>query len=190
VPRQLLLGKRQRQGERAEHVAHRLRVVVEDRVEVLLADLDGLGRVDGDDRRQAPRAVEHADLAEDVARAETVQHESRVAAGAHHAQQAARDDVHAVARLALAEDDLARAERAALGTAGELAQRGVRQPGEQLDAGQLRRRDRPRETRGRGVRDRGGGRHGRAVDRVSRDAPGHHGAPRRGPRRSAPSRSP
>ena len=142
VPRELLLGERQREGERAEHLAHGLRVGVEDAVEVLLADLDGLGLVDRDDGGQARRGVQDADLAEHVAAEEALEDEAGIAARPDDGELPARDDVHRLALVALAEDDLARAEAAAARVPGQVAERLPGQPGQQLDARELFRLDR------------------------------------------------
>src|SRR3712207_8703143 len=59
VARELLLGQRQRLGEDAEHLAHRLRVLVEDAVQVGLADLDG-------DRKSTRLNSSHANISDAV----------------------------------------------------------------------------------------------------------------------------
>src|SRR3712207_8717131 len=65
-------------------------------------------------------------------RSEAGEHEAGVAARAHDAEQAARDDVPGVAGVALAQHDLAGTERAAHRGAGQPGQRGGREAGEEL----------------------------------------------------------
>ena len=131
VARDLLLGQRQRAGQRAEHPARRARVGGQHAVEVRLGDLERLGRLDGHDRGQARPLGEHGDLAERVPGAHAVEDQARIAARAHDGEQPAAHDVDRVAGGTLVEDDVARRPAAAARALGELLERVERQLGQQ-----------------------------------------------------------
>ena len=83
-----------------------------------------------------------ADINEDVAAEEALEDEPGVAARPDDGELPAGDDVHRLALVALAEDDLAGPEPPPVRMPGQVAQRLPGQAGEQLDARELFRLDR------------------------------------------------
>ncbi len=97
VAGQLLLGERQRPGDRAEHVPHGGRVAIEDLVEPDLVDDHGDRVGQRHQRGGARRRVEDGQLAEDLARPQDVEHDVVVVARAYDLDRARAQDVQAVA---------------------------------------------------------------------------------------------
>ena len=92
---QLLLVDQQPRQD-AEHPPDRLRMRGEHRVQVRVADLDGLARLDRDDGRRARRPVEHGELTERRPRAEAREDVALHALGATHLEHPRPHEVHRV----------------------------------------------------------------------------------------------
>ena len=107
----------------AQQLAREPGLLGQQRLEVLLPDLEQARVTPRADRRRAPRAGEQRELADDGARPEHAQH--RVAAD--HLQPAGDDDEHAADRVALVEQVLARAQHRGLHALGERRERVGRQ---------------------------------------------------------------
>ena len=135
--------------EDAEHPPDRLRMRGEHRVEVLGADLDGLARLDGDDRRRPRRAVEHGELTERVTRAQAREDVALDALRATHLERPRTHEVHGVAGRALLEHGLPRGIAPPPRTLSQRVERRRRQAREQLAAPQVRFVNRHNEQCGR-----------------------------------------